>query len=199
MRLARLGVGIATVAALAWATTSLWLHNATMLRGVPESEMSTVQRLLVPVVRLTAQMLPVVFSVFLLSLMGLLASWTLRVPRGLSVSELPAAAKELSRWIRCSWAVAIVAFGCILGASLAQIRGRFLFFMLLLPFGASYAATMWWAMRVQSTRHNEGRARIAPAVIGMAGLAPILLLPIWPLGLFAFHTVLRSARRDVTS
>jgi hypothetical protein len=79
----------------------------------------------------------------------------------------------------------------MIASSALQVRGWYLFMLLILPFAATYATCMFRALQIQAYRREQGQTRVHPSVIALAGIAPMTVLPLWPLGLVAFGAVLR--------
>jgi hypothetical protein len=195
MSLPRVAVGIPTLLGVGWAVAGIWVYESTVFADVPEGEWSRVQTLLVPAVGATARVLPIIVTVWMLALLTLFLVWAVRTPRLAVASESEAALAQLSEWLKWSWAIAAVGCVCLVAASAYQVRGRFLFLLLVLPFGASYAVCMFRALQLQCYRHERSGTRIAPSLVALGSIAPIVV-GLWPLGLLAFTGVFLVARKE---
>jgi hypothetical protein len=193
MRAARYVVGTFVAAVLAWTNINNWVLSP-LLAGVPDSEVTQLQRALLPAVQFTERYLAWPITACLITLPLLFLLWVVRTPRTLPSRDLSELTSDLSTWLAWSCLIAVVAYASIIATSIFQVRGWHSLMLLVLPFGATYAMSMFRALQIQAYRRDRGLTRVSPSLIALAGIVPMGVLPLWPLGLVAFGAVLRYAR-----
>ena len=190
----RTTVACMTLLALVTALSSLWLE-AEALSGATDSNRSILQQLLWSGVLFALRYTPLVVTAYLIGQAVLVFLWTIRPPRIVAGGSADAI-RDLSAWLAWSLAIAVITFGAITAASVAHVRGRGLFMLLIPPFGVAYSAALYRALQLQTELHQSGRSRVTAPAVALAAFLPILALPLWPMGLVVPAWVVRRAKAD---
>jgi hypothetical protein len=193
MRAARYAVGAVAAAVLAWTGIYSWVLSP-LLAGVPENKLSRLQLALLPAAHFTMRYLPYPITACLVTLSLWFLFWVVRPPRKLPTEDVSELASDLSAWLAWSCVIASLAYASMIVSSMLRASGRHALMLLILPFGATYAMSMFRALQIQAYRRDRGLTRVHPSIVALAGILPMGVLPLWPLGLVACGAVLRYAR-----
>jgi hypothetical protein len=155
----------------------------------------------------TIRLLPLVLFATQLGILGVLGWWAARTPRVPIVGDLAPVLDDLRAWLRYTWTLVVVKYGCFViaygCAPWGLSRHRSATFAIvagvvagLVPIsGVAYAASMRRAMQVQAVRQGLQQSRRSPRAVALGGLVSCLL-GVAEVGLILFTAVSRAARKE---
>lgn len=170
------------------------LSESTLAEAVPDDRLTLLELWARPLLVVPYMVLPPVITAYLIAQALLILVWAFRTPRVSSPEEYNAVVRRLTEWLKWSFGVAAIAVAAALLACATHQRLTVLFLSLIPLFGWAYCVSLYSALQIHNFHRDAGRSRIEPIYLVAGAMLPMLVMPLWPVGLAVPALVLRSTR-----